>query len=106
MSYDIHLEADLGGPTTLAIGDWNCTSNLARMWREAGADLAEFHGKLASECIPLLKLAIDVLRADPERFEAMNPENGWGSYEDLIPALGRLLALFESAPVATVHVWR
>ena len=30
---------------------------------------------------------IDGLRAEPERFRAMNPENGWGSYDQFLGIL-------------------
>lgn len=107
MSYDISLTADLGGPEPITVfNDWNYTSNCGPMWRAAGADLAEYHGKPASECIPSLRMAIALMRRDPARFEAMNPPNGWGSYADLLPALDRLLAAFDSAPVAVVRVSR
>jgi hypothetical protein len=35
----------------------------------------------------LLRRVIDGLTADPDRFRAMNPENGWGDYEGLIRVL-------------------
>lgn len=108
MSYDIHLEADLGGPEPIQVGDlyWNCTSNLAPMWRAAGADLASFDGRPAWECIPVLATAIGELELHPETYTPMNPANGWGSYEALLPILRNLLAAFKQAPQATVRVSR
>lgn len=107
MSYDIYLEADLGGPELITVfDDWNYTSNCAPMWREAGADLAEYHGKTAGECMPSLRAAIELLKADPDRFRAMDPPNGWGSYDSLVPALERLLAVFAAMYGATVRVSR
>jgi hypothetical protein len=107
MSYDIWLEADLGGPERIAVGtSWNYTSNCSAMWRKAGADLAEFHGKTAAECAPVLAAGIAALKADPETYRAMNPGNGWGDYDTLVESLRRLLANFRAAPAAYVHVWR
>lgn len=106
MSYDIGLSADLGGPEPIHFGDWNYTSNCARMWRLAGADLADFHGKTAEECIPRLRRAIEDMMIHPVKFRELEPSNGWGSLETLIPALRRLLELFESAPKAEVWVSR
>jgi hypothetical protein len=106
MSYDIWLQVDTGGPEPLTTGDWNFTSNVSRMWRAAGADLAEFHGKSAAECAPVLRSAIAVLEADPDRFSAMDSPNGWGTYRQLVPALRRLLGLFEAHPKTTVAVSR
>ena len=104
MSYDVHLEADLGGPEPITFGDWNCTSNLARMWCDAGADLRTFNGQPAGWCAEKLRAALRILRDDPGHFQAMDPPNGWGSYADLLPALDRLLEMFENAPKATVRV--
>jgi hypothetical protein len=110
VSYDVYLSAtvDLGGPEPLnfQLLDWNYTSNCGPMWRAAGADLAEYHGKPASECIPSLRAAVAAMEADPAKYKAMNPENGWGSYDSLLPALREMLAAFESAPVAIVGVSR
>lgn len=93
MSYDIRLTIDTGGSEPATVWDgWNYTSNIAPMWRHAGADLAEFHGKKAGECAPLLAAAIERMEADPETYLAMNPPNGWGSYEGLLRALRDLLA--------------
>ena len=106
MSYDIWLSADLGGPEPITFGDWNYTSNCGPMWRLAGADLAEYGGKPASECIPSLRAAIADMEANPGKYTPLNPENGWGSLASLIPALIELLELFESAPKAEVWVSR
>lgn len=37
-----------------------------------------------------LDRCIKVLEADPERFRAMNPENGWGNYEGLLDVLRQM----------------
>jgi len=44
----------------------------------------EYQGKKASEIAPLLENLITVLEKDPERYRAMNPENGWGSYDGMM----------------------
>lgn len=107
MSYDVYLQVDLGGPELCSVGEsWNYTSNCGPMWRAAGADLAEFSGKSAGECIPVLEAAIDEMRANPSKYRAMDPPNGWGGYDTLVPSLEGLLEIFRYAPKATVHVWR
>lgn len=108
MSYWIRLEADLGGPEMIEVGDlsWNYTSNCAPMWRSAGADLASFDGRPAWECIPVLGAAIGEMDLHPEIYEEMNPENGWGSFDTLLPLLRDLLEAFRAAPNAIVRVSR
>lgn len=108
MSYVIWLEADLGGPEPVSVGnlDWNYTSNVSGMWREAGADLAAFDGRPVWECLPLLKLALTNLRSDPAKYRAMDPVDGWGSYDGVMPFLERLHEAMLAAPKATVRVSR
>lgn len=114
MSYSIYLAgsgslcAHCGRRSDLT---WNYTANVAPMWRAAGADLAGFHERRAGECAVVLREAIVVLRAQPHRFRAMNPPNGWGSYDGpqgqgLIAALDLLLAELQRYPDAIVQVSR
>lgn len=107
MSYDIWLEIDTGGPEPATVAqDWNYTSNCAPMWRAAGAPLADFDGELADTCLPVLNHAIAELENNPDPYRAMDPENGWGSYDSLLPALRRLRDMFAAHPRATVRVSR
>jgi len=107
VSYDIDLTVDTGGPEPACVGrGWNYTSNCARMWRLAGADLAEFHGKPAADCLPILVAAIRRMEDDPAPFRALDPANGWGSYDSLLPALRDLADQFRAHPKATVAVSR
>lgn len=107
MSYDIWLTIDTGGPEPATVWDrFNYTSNCGPMWRAAGADLAEFHGRTAAQCATILRAGIATLEADPKRFRAMDPPNDWGSYDSLLPALRSLADAFEAHPLATVGVSR
>ena len=108
MSYDIWLETDLGGPEPIIVADpgWNYTSNCARMWRTAGADLAEYNDKPAGECLPSLRAAITEMTANPAKYLPMEPLNGWGSYKGVTAKLVELVTMFEAAPKATVRVYR
>lgn len=107
MSYDIWLVIDTGGVEPAEVGrSRNYTSNCAPMWRAAGADLAEFHGKTADECIPSLCEACGAMMCDRATYEAMNPENGWGDYEGCLKFLQTLLSDFCNHPKATVCVSR
>lgn len=106
MSYDVHLEIDTGGPEPASLTDWNFTSNVTCMWRAAGADLAEFHGRVAGDCLPALEGAIAEMEANPAKYEAMDSPNGWGTYEHLMPRLRVLADQFRAHPRATVQVSR
>lgn len=107
MSYDIGLTIDKGGPEPATVsGGRNMTSNVAPMWRLAGADLAEFHGKTAGDCLPVLRAAIADMEDNPGKYEPLNPDNGWGSYETCLGFLRELAGDFAAHPKATVAVWR
>jgi hypothetical protein len=104
MSYDVCLEIDTGGPEPVAVADWNYTSNCAPMWRKAGADLREFDGQQASDCLPVLNTAITRMAVDRATYEAMEPSNGWGTYNTVLPALRALSSELAAHPEATVRV--
>ncbi len=108
MSYDVYLSENWcehcqRGDEVLS---WNYTSNMSAAWREAGADIAEFHHKRAKDCAPLLGAAIDDMLARPEHYAPFNAPNGWGSMRTLVPALQRLLAAMEEHPDAVLRVSR
>ncbi len=107
MSYDVWLVIDTGGPQPVEVTvGRNMTSNVGPMWRLAGADLAEFHGRIAGDVLPLLDAAITDMRSNPAKYRALNPANGWGNYERCLDFLRGLRADFENHPRAIVQVSR
>lgn len=106
MSYDVSLTTSAGGDEYAELTWRNMTSNVARMWRHAGADLAEFHGKQASAMQLMLRTAVAAMEADPDTYRAMNPANGWGNYETCLGFLRGLVEDFTAYPDATVVVSR
>jgi len=102
MSYDVSLYNDDGEEIT-----WrNMTSNVSCMWRHAGANLAEFDGKKAGEVYKQLVEALAAMLKDPDTYRAMNPPNGWGSYETCVEFLRKLAVDFGAHPNLTVRVSR
>lgn len=108
MSYDVWLDIDTGGPERVEVKgtDHNMTSNVAPMWRKAGADLAEFDGKTAGDMLPVLTAAIRTMVDNPSDYEPLNPPNGWGSYGTCLRFLNELRADFERHPKATIRISR
>lgn len=110
MSYDIWLEADLGGPESIEIGDtFNYTSNCSGMWRKAMPEtdgLAGFDEQRAVDVIPVLQSGIRKMQRDPEGYIKMEPDNGWGDFDGQLDWLKRLLEHFQTAPAAQVRVSR
>lgn len=78
----------------------NLTHNLAPMAAEAGIYKAlwrpdEIGIVKASQLIEPLCAGLELLRSDPERFKALNPNNGWGNYGNLIEFVTQYLAACE-----------
>ena len=63
-------------------------------------------GMTGAEGWALLRIIVAGLEADPERFRAMNPPNGWGDYDGMIEALDGFLVGLRKWPDLTVGGWR
>lgn len=89
----------------------NITHNLSKMASEAGIYKhlwrpEELEITKASELLEPLTTGLALLRSDRERFEAFNPDNGWGSYEGLVNFVGAYLEACIENPAAEIHTWR
>lgn len=89
----------------------NITHNLSRMAREA--DIYEYLWrpdeigvKHANQLISPLRNGLARLKADPPRYKALNPQNGWGTYEGLLQFIEQYLQACEQQPAAEVSVSR
>lgn len=71
------------------------------MWRPADNGIAK-----AGQLIEPLRAGLRLLMADPKRFRALSPKNGWGSYEGLVGFIENYLDVCERNPEATVTVSR
>lgn len=93
MSYDLYLLIDTGGEhLTCVVELGNYTSNVGGMWAEAlGYRLGDLDGRNAADVIPDVTRAVKCMEADPAKYEAMNPDNGWGSYSGALAYLRSLL---------------
>lgn len=120
MSYDISLYAPCaqqpclcachdGGAGEIEVFDSNYTSNCSQMWDTAGCRLRDWAydkaaGRTAATLIEPLRTAIKTMADDPKRFIAMEPDNGWGSYEGALAWLRSILRACEKYPEASVYV--
>lgn len=128
MSWWIGVEIDTGGrePTTLA--DRNVTYNVGGMFRQAlriappgvhiedrcccrydeqghhETGLAALHGTPCVEAAGVVEAALDRMREDPETYRAMNPANGWGSYDTAMATLEWLRDQCRAYPKGAVYV--
>jgi hypothetical protein len=107
VSLDVYLE--LVQP--VAVFDANITHNLGAMAREAGVYLAcwrpeEIGAEKAADIVPVLTEGLRLLREDPDRFKALNPENGWGDYEGLVNFVQSYRDACMESPEAAIRVCR
>ena len=99
------LDIDLYAVRRTQIFDSNITHNCNRM-----ADAAGIYDCLwrapengfthAGQLIEHLTKGIAAMKADPEKFIALEPENKWGTYRSFLPWLERLLEACEASPAA------
>lgn len=84
----------------------NLTYNLTAMLREAGfPGWKAIVGAPCSESGGMFARVAATLAADPDRFRAFNPENGWGCYEDALGAMEHLATLCANHPDAHFGGW-
>lgn len=85
------------------VGRWDPTWNLGPMLRLAGLEFgtdSPLHGRPARDWATALRAALAAMDAAPDRFRALDPPNGWGSYDSLLPVLREMLAVCERYPDA------
>ncbi len=103
MSLDITLTAQR--PTK--VFEANYTHNMTPMAAAAGIYELVWHPdrvgvKTAGQVIEPLRVGIELLRSDPERFMTLNPGNGWGDYAGFIRWLEKYLQACTDHPDAEV----
>lgn len=91
MSLDIYLEKSVVTPVV----ECNITHNIVPMAKEAGLYYVLWRAdelyETAADMVDPLVVGIAKLRADPDRFRKMNPENGWGDYDGLLRVAEKVL---------------
>ena len=89
----------------------NITHNLGRMAEQAGIYMAmwrpdEIGVEIAAQIIEPLEKGLELLRSNPDRFKAFNPENGWGDYDGLVQFAEEYLEACRHFPDARVYASR
>lgn len=91
--------------------EYNITHNLNRMAEAAGVYKHlwrpdELGITRASQLIEPLSEGLKRLESEPEKYEAFNPENGWGNYEGLVHFVRQYLSACTEHPKSFVRVSR
>lgn len=110
MSYDVHLEIDAGGaePVSLAILNENMTWNVRPMFKAAIGEEGfcnNWDGLSAAIAADRCRRTLDAFNADPAKFRALNPANGWGDFEGAREFIQLINDACVLAPNATLRVW-
>jgi len=105
MSLDLYQHCDHCGSDLESV---NVTYNLGKMWYAAAAaagidqhKLIQIEGLTGIEAKLIVRGVLDELMSDPETYRAMNPGNGWGSYEGLVEVAKTVYAACDDHPSAT-----
>ena len=103
MSLDIHLTARVITDVFSA----NITHNLNKMADAAGLYQVIWHPEEldfteAKQLIKPLKVGLELLKSDPDKFRAFNPPNGWGDYVTLVDFVEKYLAACIAWPKAAI----
>ena len=107
MSLDVTLRA----VRPVEVFSANITHNLNVMAEAAGIYKhlwrpEELGIKTAAELVEPLRIGLQLLKSDPERFKKYSARNGWGTYEQFVPWIEEYLKACEENPEAEVSVSR
>ena len=102
MSLNINIEVTM--PTS--VYDANYTHNVTPMWKLAGVYEALYMSdkQKARSLIFDLNMGIEIMQNNPDDFIALNPENGWGSYETALTWLIKLRDKCIEFPDGTIEI--
>lgn len=112
MSYDVYLQIHTGKEDHTVVDCGNYTGNVGNMYREAfpanpmgqRPGIHYIHSIKADMASGLLQMAISAMVDSPAIYKAMNPDNGWGSYEGALQFLKDILQACEDHPACTVYL--
>jgi hypothetical protein len=107
MSYDLHLTTNTIDGKPVTVCDWNITYNLAPMFRHEDDlvdSLRTLNGLTGKDAGPLCLAALTRLIKDPEHYQAMEPDNGWGTYDGAVSFLCEIATASFANPSAVWEV--
>lgn len=78
----------------------NITHNLSVMFDEAGVYQILWHGdgSVAGDVLPELERGLALMRAESARFRRFNAPNGWGTYEQAVLWLEKVIEACRANP--------
>lgn len=100
------MSLDFSFLRTETVFDINVTHNLVPMWKEAGVYDCLYNSERLTPAmiLPILEIGLAYMKAQPERFKALNPSNGWGSYENAIGVLEAIISACRQHPKSKIEI--
>lgn len=108
MSYDVQITVNTGFEDVCVEECGNYTYNVSEMYYDAFGlkeGLRGLHDMGCESARKHLADAIKKMESDPEKYRAMNPENGWGDYEGALNFLKRIRKDCAKHPKAKVGIY-
>lgn len=109
MSWTFNIEVHVGNDKWKSLDySANMTYNVSPMYYDAFDDLGGIRVLDKRECaaaVPDIVAAIERMEADPDKYKAMNPKNGWGDYDGALKLLHTLKEWAIDCPAARFSVW-
>ncbi len=86
------------------------THNLGKMAEEVGIYTFLWHpdsiGDLsAKDLIEPLKMGLELLKSNPDKYKEFDSPNGWCTYDDFVPFVEEVLKACKKYPNAKVRAW-
>ena len=108
MSWDVWMEIDTGGKKPVEIAECgNMTWNVSPMYYDA-FDLENgirgLDGMSGKNALEHLEKAISKMKRNPEKYNEMNPKNGWGDFAGALLFLEIIMDDCINNPKAIVRV--
>jgi hypothetical protein len=102
------MEIDTGGPHPAVLADnLNYTYNVSPMFYDAlpfEDGIRSIAGMTGRDALPGLREGLAAMQDHPAKYQAMNPENGWGDYGGAVEILKTLIEWAVAHPNAVFAV--
>lgn len=84
----------------------NITHNMTSLWEALGIyeQLYKSHGKYANDIYEKVRRALDALTIDPEFYKQYDSPNGWGTYDNAVSFLSKVVRACEENPGSLINV--
>ena len=91
---------------TTGLLERNVTYNVSPMFYKAfgGDGIKGFRGMSGKEALPFLVRGLDHMLRNKDEYEAMNPDNGWGSYSGAVELLQEMITACKTYDNTTIEI--